>query len=138
MGLDFGTHWDERGFQIAPVKRIVASGLPLPGHYGYPSFNYWVSTAALLPEMFQTWVGHGVIRDQLLQYADTHSYLLRLRTIFLVGSGLSVQSVSSFLTSTHGPIGTAYANPPAPSASAVREHCRRTDTLSAAVPMSNR
>jgi len=90
MGLDFGTHWDERGFQIAPVKRIVASGLPLPGHYGYPSFNYWVSTAALLPEVFQTWVEHGVIRDRLLQYADTHSYLLRLRTIFLMGSALSV------------------------------------------------
>jgi 4-amino-4-deoxy-L-arabinose transferase-like glycosyltransferase len=90
MGLDFGTHWDERGFQIAPVKRIVASGLPLPGHYGYPSFNYWVSTAALLPEMFKAWVEHGVIRDRLLQYADTHSYLLRLRTIFLMGSALSV------------------------------------------------
>ena len=49
-----------------------------------------MSTVALVPEMLQAWVEHGVIRDRLLQYADTHSYLLRLRTIFLMGSALSI------------------------------------------------
>ncbi|MBU6433096.1 MAG: hypothetical protein KJS98_07255, partial [Nitrospirae bacterium] len=49
QGLDFGNHWDEKGYQLAPLKTMLSLRAPLPGHYGYPSFDYWVSSAALLP-----------------------------------------------------------------------------------------
>src|SRR5437870_1465402 len=54
-GLDFGNHWDEKGWQIGPVKTMLALRAPFPGHYGYPSFNYWIITAALLPDIVTVW-----------------------------------------------------------------------------------
>src|SRR5437879_424426 len=50
-GLDFGVHWDERYYQIAPAQRMLNTGTLRPGYYGYPSFDYWVNLAALLPEV---------------------------------------------------------------------------------------
>ena len=44
-GLVFGQHWDERHYQIAPVQTMIRSGQPLPGYYGYPALDYWISAS---------------------------------------------------------------------------------------------
>jgi hypothetical protein len=49
-GLDFGQPWDERHFQIDPMTTVIRTGRPLPGYYGYPSFDYWISAAAVIPD----------------------------------------------------------------------------------------
>jgi hypothetical protein len=57
QGLDFGNHWDEKGYQLAPVTTMLSPST-LPGYYGYPSFDYWVTSAALLPEIVTVWGEH--------------------------------------------------------------------------------
>src|SRR4051812_39410801 len=79
-GLDFGVHWDERFYQIGPAKRMVSTGILLPGYYGYPSFDYWVELAALLPEIpdaLSTRNGVQLLTGKM----DRHPYLMRLRAI---------------------------------------------------------
>ena len=49
-GLDFGLHWDERPWQIGPVKQMVRSGTLLPEYYNYPSFDYWLNLLVLAPD----------------------------------------------------------------------------------------
>jgi 4-amino-4-deoxy-L-arabinose transferase-like glycosyltransferase len=83
QGLDFGTHWDEKYYQIRPVKTMVSTGILLPRYYGYPSFNYWVGLAALTPEFLAS-------GGDLLDTLDGHRYLLRLRAVFLIVTSLSV------------------------------------------------
>lgn len=88
-GIDFGVHWDERGFQVGPVKRMVQTGIMLPGYYGYPSLVYLVNTAATLPELPQ--VLHGPDRKgRLLAAMDRHEFVVRLRVVHLVLSSLSL------------------------------------------------
>jgi len=90
-GLDFGTHWDERYFQIRPVRTMVQNGVPLPEHYGYPSFNYWVNALALLPEAVDATIRTPrPLSKTLLETIDRHSYLLRLRSIYLILTSLSI------------------------------------------------
>lgn len=89
-GLDFGNHWDEKGWQIAPVKTMLTLRAPLPGHYSYPSFNYWISSAALLPDIVAVWNEKTNRSEKLLEVLASHSYLLRLRAVFLIITALSV------------------------------------------------
>ena len=88
-GLDFGVHWDERHYQIAPVKTMLSTGILLPGYYGYPSFNYWVGLAALLPEIPGA-LAHQDRMQFLAGLTDDHQYLVKLRVIFLIASSFSV------------------------------------------------
>ncbi len=90
-GLDFGMHWDEKYYQIRPVRTMVETGVPLPQYYGYPSFDYWVNAAALLPEILRAPVtDQATLRQQLLQTIESHSFLLRLRAIYLIVTSLTV------------------------------------------------
>src|SRR3954466_9271188 len=84
-GLDFGVHWDEQYYQIRPVKAMLESGSPLPRYYGYPSFNYWINTAALLPDLTRMiTTGEAEIRRLLIEALDSHAFLLRLRALHLI------------------------------------------------------
>jgi 4-amino-4-deoxy-L-arabinose transferase-like glycosyltransferase len=88
-GIDFGVHWDERGFQVGPVKTMVQTGIMLPGYYGYPSLVYVVNTVATLPELPR--VLHGPDRKaRLLAAMDRHEFVVRLRIVHLVLSSLSL------------------------------------------------
>src|SRR5215831_5255435 len=54
-GLDYGIHMDEVPWQIGPVKTMLKSELLLPQYYVYPSFDYWVAGAALIPDILAAW-----------------------------------------------------------------------------------
>ena len=89
-GLDFGLHWDERPWQIGPVKQMVERVSPLPGYYDYPSFDYWLNLLVLLPNAFSPRVAGESLREHLLQVLNSHEFLLRLRTVYLLITSLSV------------------------------------------------
>jgi hypothetical protein len=101
-GLDFGNHWDERGYQLAPIKTILHRRAPLPGHYGYPSLDYWVSTAALLPEIVTLWNEKTDRFEKLAAVIGSQRYLLRVRGIFLTVTSLSVLWVYLVVLSWRG------------------------------------
>jgi 4-amino-4-deoxy-L-arabinose transferase-like glycosyltransferase len=88
-GLDFGTHWDEKYYQIRPVKTMVTTGVLLPQYYGYPSLDYWVNTAALIPEILAL-RGKEDKPQYLLDALDGYPYLMRLRAVYLIITSLSV------------------------------------------------
>ncbi len=83
-GLDFGQHWDERHYQIGPVETMIRTGRPLPGYYGYPSFDYWISTAAVAPDAIVELARGPGARERVLDTINSHAFLLRLRAVFLV------------------------------------------------------
>ena len=75
-GLDFGSHWDEKRWQIGPVKTMIETGILLPEYYHYPSFNYWVSSAGLIPDILTMWSEKGHRQQRLLQVLESYAYLL--------------------------------------------------------------
>jgi 4-amino-4-deoxy-L-arabinose transferase-like glycosyltransferase len=89
-GLDFGTHWDEKYYQIRPVRTMLTTGILLPQYYGYPSFNYWVNAAGLLPDAVAALKEKKGTEEQLLDALDSSAYHIRLRAIYLVITSLSV------------------------------------------------
>ena len=96
-GLDFGVHWDEKGYQIAPVETMVKTGILLPQYYGYPSFDYWVNLAGLIPDMLEAWPEKGNVREKVVKATEkvldatgSYQYLMRLRAIYVVGTALAV------------------------------------------------
>ena len=107
-GLDFGMHWDERHYQIGPVKTMVQTGILLPNYYGYPSFVYWVNTASALRELPAVWRSPDR-KQRLLAVMDTHEFLLRLRAIYLVLSSLSLVWVYWLVLSWRDSVPEAFA-----------------------------
>ena len=89
-GLDFGLHWDERPWQIGPVKQMVRSGTLLPGYYNYPSFDYWLNLLVLAPDAAASRIAGESFRGHLLRTLDSQAYLLRLRAVYLVIASLSL------------------------------------------------
>jgi hypothetical protein len=89
-GLDFGQHWDERHYQVGPMETMLRTRQPLPGYYGYPSLDYWIATAAVLPDALAELTRGPGARDRVLSTIETHAFLLRLRTVFLGICALSV------------------------------------------------
>jgi len=89
-GLDFGLHWDERPWQIGPVKQMVHSGTLLPEYYNYPSFDYWLNLLALTPDAVASRISGESFRGHLLQTLDSPTYLVRLRAVYLVITSLSL------------------------------------------------
>jgi 4-amino-4-deoxy-L-arabinose transferase-like glycosyltransferase len=89
-GLDLGLHWDERPYQIGPVKRMVERGTPLPGYYNYPSFDYWLNLLVLSPDVVSESAPGETLRQHLLRVLDSHAYLLRLRAVYLCVTSLSL------------------------------------------------
>jgi 4-amino-4-deoxy-L-arabinose transferase-like glycosyltransferase len=89
-GLDFGQHWDERHYQIEPMEAMIRTGQPLPGYYGYPSLDYWIAMAAVIPDAIAE-LGRGPgVRERVLDRIETHGFLLRLRAVFLGICALAV------------------------------------------------
>jgi 4-amino-4-deoxy-L-arabinose transferase-like glycosyltransferase len=89
-GLDFGLHWDELPWQIGPVKHMITAHTLLPGYYNYPSFDYWLNLLALAPDAALSIIKGDNLREQLLRTLDSHSFLLRLRGIYLVLTSLTL------------------------------------------------
>ena len=89
-GLDFGTHWDEKYYQIGPVRTMVTTGTLLPQYYGYPSLDYWINLAGLMPDAVAIPPGGGDRWQRVFKVLESHAYLLRLRALFLVITSLSV------------------------------------------------
>ena len=89
-GLDFGLHWDERPWQIGPVKQMVQSGTLLPGYYTYPSFDYWLNLLVLAPDAAASPTAGENLRRHLLRTLDSPAYLLRLRAVYLLITSLSL------------------------------------------------
>ena len=89
-GLDFGQHWDERHYQIGPMETMIRIGQPLQGYYGYPSFDYWISIAAVIPDAIVELTRGPGARERVLDRIDTHAFLLRLRTLYLGICALAV------------------------------------------------
>lgn len=83
-GLDFGLHWDERPWQIAPVKHMVQARTPLPGYYNYPSFDYWLNLLVLSPDLATSRTPGETLVKHLVRALDSHAYLMRLRAVYLV------------------------------------------------------
>ncbi len=89
-GLDFGLHWDERPWQIGPVKSMVESRTLLPGYYDYPSFDYWLNLLVLVPDVVTPQIPGESLREHLIHTLDSHAYLMRLRAIYLVITSLTL------------------------------------------------
>ena len=89
-GLDFGLHWDERPWQIGPVKQMVRSGTLLPGYYNYPSFDYWLNLLVLAPDAASSRIAGESLRKHLLRTLDSPAYLMRLRAVYLVITSFSL------------------------------------------------
>jgi 4-amino-4-deoxy-L-arabinose transferase-like glycosyltransferase len=92
-GIDFGKHWDER-FQVEAVQRAVRRDVLLPNRYNYPSVCFWLTYAALLPELElsppATEDAAKARREALQAVAKTEAFKLRTRGLFLVLTSLSI------------------------------------------------
>lgn len=89
-GLDFGLHWDERWWQIGPVKQMVRSCSLLPDYYNYPSFDYWLNLLVLAPDVASSRIDGESFKEHLLRTLDSAAYLMRLRAVYLLVTSLSV------------------------------------------------
>lgn len=98
-GLDFGQHWDERHYQIEPVETVIRTGRPLPGYYGYPSLDYWISIAVVIPDALVELTRGPGARGRVTDRIETHGFLLRLRAVYLGISALAVLWVYLFVLS---------------------------------------
>jgi hypothetical protein len=93
LGLDFGRHWDE-WLQMRSVSRAVEQELLLPDSYNYPSVSFWLTVAALAPEVLAdpptTRVELAALQERLLPQLMDQGFRLRVRGVFLVVSSLIV------------------------------------------------
>jgi len=89
-GIDYGLHWDERPWQIGPVKHMVERRTLLPGYYNYPSFDYLLNLLVLSPDTVTARPPGESLRQHLLHVLDSHAYVLRLRAIYLLITSLSI------------------------------------------------
>ena len=83
-GVDFGYHWDEYEAQVRPVQWSLDERTLLPNYYIYPSVNYWLNLAALLPTLGRD-LARGVsgeaLAGDLRAALDRPQYLLALRSV---------------------------------------------------------
>ena len=89
-GLDFGLHWDERPWQIGPVKQMVRSGSLLPDYYNYPSFDYYLNLLVLAPDAVSSRIAGEGSGERLLRTLDSAAYLMCLRAVYLTIASLSL------------------------------------------------
>jgi len=110
IGIDFGTHWDELA-QLQLVGRSAKSGVLLPEIYNYPCVTYWLATSGVLPFMLDhpnQLFDHDT--TDLRNYITTnHAYKMRVRTICLIVSSLSIVWVYLLVLGWRGRVGEAFA-----------------------------
>ncbi|HEX2672261.1 MAG TPA: phospholipid carrier-dependent glycosyltransferase [Polyangiaceae bacterium] len=93
-GVNFGYHWDEPDWHIAPARLMVQTGVFLPKTYIYPSFDKWL---VLLPALvdgvraaIDTQGDPKAVQAAMLALFDAGGYLLRARSVFIVVSSLAI------------------------------------------------
>jgi 4-amino-4-deoxy-L-arabinose transferase-like glycosyltransferase len=62
-GVDFGKHWDEDETNVGPMQQMIKSQTLLPAYYQYPSFNYWVCVAGILPEIIKEFPSEALYEE---------------------------------------------------------------------------
>lgn len=87
-GLDFGVHPDQ-GRLVNTVHQFVETDLLVPRWYFYPSVNFVLGVATLAPDIIEAKSLENT-REYLQAVLDSHEYILRFRTTYLVISSLSV------------------------------------------------
>jgi hypothetical protein len=93
-GLDFGHHWDEEKYQIAPVRDMVATGVLLPPAGIYPSLAKWLVLLPALPYGAKALVKKGstprTVQTAMLSTVQARGYLLAVRRVFVFVSALAI------------------------------------------------
>ena len=80
--LDFGPHWDEESAWLEPLERSIRQGVLLPGRYNYPSFGYWLTLLATVPDVIGALLAEDDVREHLAAKIYEPSFTLRLRALF--------------------------------------------------------
>lgn len=94
IGIDFGKHWDEPA-TLEDVTHTIETGVFLPKHYIWPSMLYVIGIVRLGPLYLSSKsAGGDALRQKLLTYANSHAYLLDLRTTLVFLSLLSLFWIS--------------------------------------------
>ncbi len=92
-GIDFGGHWDEPQM-MQNVRAAIATETLLPHWYNYPSVTFWLSIAALVPELGSTDVDaprdYPVLAGRLAEATETPEFSRRVRRIFLAAGSLTM------------------------------------------------
>ncbi len=93
-GVDYGFHWDEQDFHIAPARRMIESGVLLPKNYIYPSLDKWLVLIPAIPRGIRAALDSGgklsAVQAAMLAIIDAGGYLLRVRGLFIVISSLAI------------------------------------------------
>jgi hypothetical protein len=83
-GVDFGHHWDEDEAQVNPVRWSLEEQTLLPNYYIYPSVNYGLNLAGLLPFLARSLLmgvrGEELMVD-LVTAPNSPPFLIVLRSI---------------------------------------------------------
>lgn len=88
--LDFGPHWDEDNAWLKPLQRSFEIGAPLPGKYNYPTFGYWLTLLAAVPEVIWAKLQGVDVSEHVIATIYEQPFRLRMRAIFLLVSSLGV------------------------------------------------
>jgi len=88
MGLDYGRHPDQVPL-LRTVGTFVETEVLLPRWYFWPSINYLLGVAALVPDII-AYSDAPNTKDFLLASLDTTEYILRFRALYLILSSLTV------------------------------------------------
>lgn len=86
-GVNFGYHWDEGESQVNPLRWSLEEQTLLPNYYIYPSVNYWLNLAGLLPFLARSlWMGvrGEALMVDLLTAPNSAPFLIVLRSIRVV------------------------------------------------------
>lgn len=93
-GVDFGFHWDEEPWHIAPVRAAIANGVLLPRSYIYPGFDKWLVMAPAAVEALrvglETAFDPAPMQAAMVAAANKPDYLLSARRVFIVVSSFGV------------------------------------------------
>lgn len=91
-GIDYGGHWDEPQMQRTVWTTVLEHRL-LPGWYNYPSVTYGLVIASLAPEIVGAWGDDGRTLQSIRSDVFDHQHKLRVRTVFLSLTLLSLMWV---------------------------------------------
>ena len=93
-GVDFGYHWDEVGWQVRPVRDMVASGSLMPPAAIYPAVAKWLVLLPTVPVAMRAIAAAGrtprTVQAAMVAAMDAPGYLLTVRCVFIVVSALAI------------------------------------------------
>ena len=93
VGLDFGSHWDERKL-FKSIRNSIPVGKVMPGWYNYPSMIYDLVVLSISPEILTTYIpDRSSFREnmeKMLGVGNLTEFKLRARTMFLGIATLSI------------------------------------------------